>query len=46
MKKIMLGTDIFDKLINGDGYYVDKTEILYELVEETANEMTLFTQSP
>ena len=43
-KKILLGTDIFDKLIESDGYYVDKTELLYELVEETANEVTLFTR--
>ena len=44
MKKILLGTDIFDKLIENDGYYVDKTELLYELVEETTNEVTLFTR--
>lgn len=43
-KKILLGTDIFDKLIQNNGYYVDKTEILYELIEETANEVTLFTR--
>ncbi len=44
IKKILLGTDNFDKLIESDGYYVDKTEILYELVEETANEVTLFAR--
>lgn len=44
LKKISLGTDIFDKLIENDGYYVDKTEIIYELVEETSNEVTLFTR--
>ena len=43
-KKIVLGTDIFDKLIESGGYYVDKTELLYELVAETANEVTLFTR--
>lgn len=44
VKKILLGTDNFDKLIGSDGYYVDKTELIYELVEETTNEMTLFTR--
>ena len=44
LKKISLGTDIFEKLIENDGYYVDKTEIIYELVEETSNEVTLFTR--
>lgn len=43
-KKLLVGADIFDKLIKGNGYYVDKTEILYELVEETPNEVTLFTR--
>ena len=44
IKKILLGTDIFDKLIDNDGYYVDKTEILYDLVDQTTNEVTLFTR--
>ena len=44
LKKIVLGTDNFDKLIERNGYYVDKTEILYELVEESSNEVTLFTR--
>ena len=44
LKKIVLGTDNFDKLIECNGYYVDKTEILYELAEETSNEVTLFTR--
>ena len=43
-KKILLGTDFFDELIENDGYYVDKTETLYELVEETSNKVTLFTR--
>ncbi len=43
-KKLLVGADIFDKLMKGNGYYVDKTEILYELVEETSNEVTLFTR--
>ena len=44
MNKIVLGTDIFDKLIENGGYYVDKTELIYELVEEATNEVTLFTR--
>ena len=43
-KRIALGTDNFDKLVENNGYYVDKTELLYELVEETSNEVTLFTR--
>ena len=44
LKKIFLGTDHFDKLVESNGYYVDKTEIIYDLVEETSNEVTLFTR--
>ena len=43
-KKILLGTELFDEFISGNGYYVDKTELIYELVEETANKVTLFTR--
>ncbi len=43
-KKIAVGTDSFDKLIERNGYYVDKTELIYELVEEHTNEVTLFTR--
>ena len=43
-KKIILGTDFFDKMIVNNGYYVDKTEMVYELVEKNANEVTLFTR--
>ncbi|MBR1853055.1 MAG: AAA family ATPase [Lachnospiraceae bacterium] len=31
-------------MIRSNGYYIDKTELLYELVEETSNEVTLFTR--
>lgn len=44
VKKILLGTDNFEKLIRSDGYYVDKTELIHELVEETSNEVTLFSR--
>ena len=43
-KKIMVGTEDFDELILSGGYYVDKTDFLYELVEETSNKVTLFTR--
>ena len=43
-KKILLGTELFDEFISGNGYYVDKTELIYELVEEAANKVTLFTR--
>ncbi len=43
-KKIVVGNDSFEKLIRNNGYYVDKTELIYELVERTSNEVTLFTR--
>ena len=32
-KKIVVGNDIFDQFIKEDGYYVDKTELIYDLAE-------------
>ena len=46
-KKIFLGTEFFDVMmgLDGDaGYYVDKTELLYELVDKTGNIVSLFTR--
>ena len=43
-KLIVVGTDIFDEFIKEDGYYVDKTELIYELVAKTRNKVTLFTR--
>ncbi|MBQ6400017.1 MAG: AAA family ATPase [Clostridia bacterium] len=43
-KKIVVGTDNFEKFIRNNGYYVDKTELVYELAEKTGNEVTLFTR--
>lgn len=43
-KMIVVGNDIFDDFIKEDGYYVDKTELLYELVAGTRNKVTLFTR--
>ena len=43
-KMIVVGNDNFDKFIKDNGYYVDKTEIIYELAALTRNEVTLFTR--
>ena len=43
-KMIVVGTDIFDEFIKEDGYYVDKTELIYELAAKTRNKVTLFTR--
>ena len=43
-KMIVVGDDIFDEFIQEDGYYVDKTELIYELVAKTRNKVTLFTR--
>ena len=43
-KKIAVGGEDFIALRKADSYYVDKTELLYELVEETNNSVTLFTR--
>jgi hypothetical protein len=41
---IVVGNDIFDEFIKEDGYYVDKTELIYELVANNRNKVTLFTR--
>ena len=43
-KKILLGAEDFGKLIREGGYYVDKTEFLYDLLEKAQNQVTLFTR--
>ena len=43
-KMIIVGNDIFDEFIRDDGYYIDKTELIYELVAKTRNKVTLFTR--
>ena len=42
--KIPVGKDDFDKIRRNHSYYVDKTELIYELVDGTDNEVTLFTR--
>lgn len=41
---ISVGGENFIRLRQSDSYYVDKTEILYELFHETNNAVTLFTR--
>ena len=41
---VSVGEADFAALRNEKAYYVDKTEILYELVHETNNKVTLFTR--
>lgn len=43
-KRIVVGDDIFERFIEDDGYFVDKTELIYELVEKQRNTVTLFTR--
>lgn len=43
-KRIVVGSDIFDDFIGDEGYYVDKTELIYELAAGNRNKVTLFTR--
>ncbi|MDE7414923.1 MAG: ATP-binding protein [Lachnospiraceae bacterium] len=42
--KVGVGKSNFAALRKAGNYYIDKTELLYELVEETDHEVTLFTR--
>ena len=42
--RIPVGKDDFEKIRRNHSYYVDKTELIYELVDGTDNEVTLFTR--
>ncbi len=42
--RIGIGGEFFDRLRESHCYYVDKTELLYELVNEENNAVTLFTR--
>lgn len=41
---IFVGGENFDELRRRNCYYVDKTDMLYELVQNTNNLVTLFTR--
>jgi hypothetical protein len=43
-KQVSVGSEFFDDLRRNNSYYVDKTELIYELVEKTDNKVTLFTR--
>ena len=38
-KMIVVGNDLFESFIRDNGYYVDKSEIIYELVTQTGNKI-------
>lgn len=42
--KVGVGKSDFAELIKSGDYYVDKTELIYELVNDTNNKVTLFTR--
>ena len=42
--RIGVGSEFFDRLRESNCYYVDKTELIYELVHDTDNAVTLFTR--
>lgn len=42
--KVGVGKSDFEEIRKSDNYYVDKTDIMYELVEETDHKVTLFTR--
>ena len=43
--KAGVGKTDFEELIKSENYYVDKTELIYELVNDTDNKVTRFTRS-
>ncbi len=43
-KQIFTGTEFFDEIIKDNGYYVDKTEMIYDLIENTKTKVSLFTR--
>ena len=42
--KVGVGKSDFEELRESGNYYVDKTELIYELVNDTDNKVTLFTR--
>lgn len=42
--RIPVGREFFDEIRRNGSYYVDKTELIYELVDGSDNEVTLFTR--
>ena len=42
--RVSVGGEFFDRIREEGSYYVDKTQLLYELVRDTDNVVTLFTR--
>ena len=42
--RIPVGKEDFEEIRRGNSYYVDKTELIYDLVNGTDNKVTLFTR--
>ncbi len=42
--KIPVGKEFFDEIRHDKSYYVDKTELIYDLLNSTDNKVTLFTR--
>lgn len=42
--KVNIGGEFFDRIRQNGSYYVDKTELIYELAQESDNAVTLFTR--
>ena len=42
--QIAVGDESFDEIRNAGFYYVDKTDLLYELAAQRRNKVTLFTR--
>ena len=42
--QLAMGDESFEEIRETGLYYVDKTELLYDLAEKTGNEVTLFTR--
>ena len=42
--KVGIGKSDFGELRESGNYYVDKTELIYELVNDTDNKVTLFSR--
>lgn len=42
--KIPVGKESFEEIRRDQNYYVDKTELIYEMISSTNNKVTLFTR--
>ena len=42
--KLCVGSESYEEIIHQNGYFVDKTELMYEFAAETSNKVTLFTR--